>query len=76
MSSLFIATLLTASAGTIFPYLLPAFPPGRGGISIFAAAPSSVALACALTVTLGGIVIVGAYGPVVWRRMAAKIRVE
>ncbi len=76
MSSLFIATLLTASAGTIFPYLLPAFPQGRGGISIFEAAPSSVALACALTVTLTGIVIVGIYGTAVWRRMGGKIRVE
>lgn len=75
-SSLFIVTLLTASAGTIFPYLLPAFPQGRGGISIFAAAPSSVALACALTVTIAGIVIVAIYSPLVWRRMGGKIRVE
>ncbi len=76
MSSLFIVTLLTASAGTIFPYLLPAFPQGSGGVSIFEAAPSSVALACALTVTVAGIVIVGIYGSVVWRRMAGKVRVE
>ncbi|HEY6327097.1 MAG TPA: cytochrome d ubiquinol oxidase subunit II [Candidatus Cybelea sp.] len=75
-SSFFIVTLLTASAGTIFPYLLPAFPQGRGGVSIFAAAPSSVALACALTVTVAGIVIVGIYSPLVWRRMGGKIRVE
>ncbi|HVR46454.1 MAG TPA: cytochrome d ubiquinol oxidase subunit II [Candidatus Binatia bacterium] len=75
-SSFFIVTLLTASAGTIFPYLLPAFPQGRGGVSIFAAAPSSVALACALTVTIAGIVIVGIYSPVVWRRMGGKISVE
>ncbi len=75
-SSFFIATLLAASAGTIFPYLLPAFPQGRGGVSIFEAAPSSVALACALTVTLGGIVVVVIYGTFVWRRMGGKIRVE
>ena len=65
MSLAFLATLLTAAAGTLFPYLLPAFPAGRGGISIFSAAPSAVALTCALTVTLGGIVIVGIYSPVV-----------
>jgi len=52
MSLAFVATLLTAAAGTLFPYLLPAFPAGRGGISIFSAAPSAVALTCALTVTL------------------------
>lgn len=75
-SSLFIATLLAASAGTMYPYLLPAFPHERGGISIFDAAPSSVALACALTVTLAGIAIVAVYGSVVWRRMGGKIRVE
>jgi cytochrome bd ubiquinol oxidase subunit II len=75
-SSFFIATLLAASAGTIFPYLLPSFPHGRAGISIFDAAPSTVALACALTVTLGGIAIVAIYGSLVWRRMGGKIRVE
>ena len=72
----FIATLLIASAGTLFPYLLPAFPPGRGGISIFEAAPSAVALTCAFTVTIGGIVVVAIYGSIVWRRMGGKVRVE
>ncbi|MGC2635041.1 MAG: cytochrome d ubiquinol oxidase subunit II, partial [Candidatus Cybelea sp.] len=76
MSLAFLAALLTAAAGTLFPYLLPAFPPGRGGISIFSAAPSAVALTCALSVTLGGIVIVGIYTPIVWRRMGGKLRAE
>jgi cytochrome d ubiquinol oxidase subunit II len=75
-SSCFIATLLIASAGTLFPYLLPAYPAGRGGISIFEAAPSAVALICALTVTIGGIVLVMIYGSAVWWRMGGKIRVE
>jgi cytochrome d ubiquinol oxidase subunit II len=76
MSSCFIATLLAASAGTIFPYLLPAFPARNRGISIFAAAPSETALACALTVTLIGVAAVAIYAPIVWRRMARKVRVE
>jgi cytochrome d ubiquinol oxidase subunit II len=76
MSLAFVATLLTAAAGTLFPYLLPAFPAGRGGISIFSAAPSPVALTCALTVTLAGIVIVGIYSAIVWRRMGGKLRAE
>jgi len=76
MSAFFIATLLTASAGTIFPYLLPAFPRERGGVSIFDAAPSTVALTCALIVTLAGIAIVATYGSIVWSRMGGKIRVE
>jgi cytochrome bd-type quinol oxidase subunit 2 len=76
MSSCFIVSLLVAAAATIFPYLLPAFPPGRGGMSIYDAAPSPVALACALTVTLAGSVAVLLYSSAVWRRMAGKIRVE
>jgi cytochrome d ubiquinol oxidase subunit II len=75
-SSFFIVTLLATSAGTLFPYLLPAFPAGHSGISIFQAAPSAVALTCALVVTVGGIAIVLIYGPIVWRRMGGKIRVE
>ena len=78
LSSCFIATLLVAFAGTLFPYLLPAFPAGtgRGGISIFDAAPSAVALTCALIVNIAGIVIVGTYSSIVWRTMAGKVRVE
>jgi cytochrome d ubiquinol oxidase subunit II len=76
MSSLYIATLLAASAGTLYPYLLPAFPAGRGGISIFEAAPSSAALGCALSITVAGIAIVAVYAPIIWRRMAGKVRVE
>lgn len=76
MSSLFLATLLVALAGTVYPYILPAYPPGRGGISIFAAAPSSVAVACALGVTIAGSVMVLVYSWAVWQRMATKIRVE
>jgi cytochrome d ubiquinol oxidase subunit II len=76
MSSCFIVTLLAASAGTLFPYLLPGFPVRSQGISIFAGAPSEAALACALSVTLVGIAGVAVYAPIVWRRMAGKIRVE
>jgi cytochrome d ubiquinol oxidase subunit II len=76
MSSCFIATLLLAAAGSLFPYLLPAFPAGSGGISVFDAAPSRVALACALVVTVGGSAIVLTYATFVWRRMAAKVHVE
>ena len=75
-SSAFIVTLLGSAAATLYPYLLPAFPAGQGGLSIFDAAPAPAALACALTVTIGGSVAVLIYGSLVWRRMAGKIRVE
>ncbi len=76
MSCVFVAVLLAASAATIFPYLLPGFPARSSGISIFQPPPSAVALSCALVVTLVGIVAVSIYSPIVWRRMAGKIRVE
>jgi cytochrome d ubiquinol oxidase subunit II len=76
-SSAFIVSLLVEAAGTLYPYLLPAFPAGRsGGISIDDAAPSQLALSVALTVTIAGSIAVLAYGSAVWRRMAGKVRVE
>lgn len=75
-SSAFVVTLMVASAGTLYPYLLPAFPSGHGGISIFDAAPSHVALVCALGVSFAGIAAVGIYAPIVWRRMAGRVHVE
>jgi cytochrome bd ubiquinol oxidase subunit II len=75
-SCAFIATLLIASAGTLYPYLLPAYPARNGGISIFDASPSPVALTCALTVTILGIIVVLGYSTYVWRRMAGRIVVE
>jgi cytochrome bd ubiquinol oxidase subunit II len=75
-SCAFIITLLVAAAGTLYPYLLPAFPAGTGGISIFDAAPSAMGLTVALTVAISGSIAVLVYGSFVWRRMAGKIRVE
>jgi cytochrome d ubiquinol oxidase subunit II len=75
-SCTFVATLLAAAAASIFPYLLPGFPARSSGISIFEPPPSAVAMSCALVVTLGGIVAVAIYSPIVWRRMAGKVRVE
>ncbi len=75
-SSCFLTILLVTAAGTLFPYLLPAFPARLGGISIFGAAPSPYALSCALGVSIAGVLLVGAYTAAVWRRMAGKISVE
>jgi cytochrome d ubiquinol oxidase subunit II len=75
-SASFILLLMTLAAGTIFPYLLPAYPFGHGGLSIYDSAPLPIALTSALVVTIGGSLAVLIYAPMVWRRMAAKIRVE
>ena len=75
-SSLFIASLLLEMAGTIYPYLLPAFPPGHGGVSIADATPSPVALAVGLSVTIAGSIAVLLYSSAVWRTFAGKVRAE
>jgi len=72
-SSVWIAGLMMAAAGVMFPYVLPAFPRGAGGISIDSAAASAPALASALVVTIVGIVAVCIYSVVVWRRLAGKV---
>jgi len=75
-SLLFLASLLLQAAVTRYPYLIPALPPGTGGISIFNASPSPVAVASALTVTIVGLVVVIIYSTLVARQMAGKIVIE
>jgi cytochrome bd ubiquinol oxidase subunit II len=75
-SSLFVASLLLQAAVTMYPYLLPALAPRTGGISIFDAAPSPVALASALVVTIVGVIAVLIYGTLVLPQMAGKLAVE
>ena len=75
-SSLFVVSLLVQAAVTMYPYLLPALPPRHGGISIFDASPSPVALASALTVTIVGVIAVVIYGTFVMRQMAGKLAIE
>lgn len=74
-SSAFVVTLLATAASSLYPYLLPALPPGRG-ISIYDASPAPAALACALAVTISGSVAVLIYASLIWRRMAGKVGVE
>jgi len=68
-TSAFVVALMAVAAGTIFPYLVPAYPAGTGGISIYSAAPSPPALLSALVVTIVGIVAVCIYSTVVWKKM-------
>jgi cytochrome d ubiquinol oxidase subunit II len=74
-SSAFLATLLVAAAGTIFPYLLPAYPAGGTGISIYSATPSPGGIITTFGFTIAGLVAVAVYSAVAWRRIAGKIRV-
>jgi cytochrome d ubiquinol oxidase subunit II len=71
----FITCLLVAAAATMYPYLLPAYPPGSGGLDITAASPSPTALTTVLTVTLIGLVGVAYSIALVARRMRGKITI-
>jgi cytochrome d ubiquinol oxidase subunit II len=75
-SFVFLASLLVEAAGTLYPYLLPAFPARGGGLSVADALPSRLSLEVALTVTIGGIIAVLAYSSAVWRGFKEKVRVE
>jgi cytochrome bd ubiquinol oxidase subunit II len=75
-SSTFLATLLLQAAVTMYPYLLPSLPPGSGGLSIFDTAPSPVALASALAITIVGVIAVVIYGTLVLGPLAGKLTVE
>ncbi len=75
-SSLWLASLMFQAAATIYPYLLPNLPPSRGGISIFAATPSPLSIATALTFAIVGVIAVIFYGSWVMRRLAGKVIVE
>jgi cytochrome d ubiquinol oxidase subunit II len=68
-SSAYLATLLAAAAATIYPYLLPAFPAGQGGLTIYAAATAAPALASGLAWTIAGVVAVAVYTGVVAGRI-------
>lgn len=74
-SSAFLVTLLVAAAGTLFPYLLPAYPGGTNGISIYSAAPSLTGIATAFAFTVAGLIGVIIFSAIAWRRVAGKIRV-
>jgi cytochrome d ubiquinol oxidase subunit II len=74
-STAFLATLLVAAAGTIFPYLLPAYPGGVNGISIYSAVPSPTGLTTAFAFTVAGIIGVIVFSTIAWRRIARRIRV-
>ncbi len=74
-SCAFIVALLASAAGTLYPYLIPAYPAGRGGLSIFDASPSSAALVTGFAVIVVGLVGVIVYSSIVWRQFSTKVQV-
>jgi len=75
-SSLFVASLMLAAGATMYPYVLPAYPPGAGGLSVEGAGASPVALYSALGVTIAGLIAVVIYATVVFRKFTTPLRLD
>ena len=69
-SSTFLAGMLLAAAGTIFPYLLPGFPDPRMGLDIYRAAAPPAAMTTGLVVTIFGLVLLAGYRTFIARRLS------
>ncbi len=61
-SSIFLAAIVASAAETIFPYLLPGFPRGSGGLDIFTSAPGSVSIVTGFTAAVVGCGLALIYG--------------
>lgn len=68
-SSAFLLVLMVAAAATLFPYLLPSYPIGSGGLDIRNAAPSAYSLETAVVVFGAGLGAVAIYATLAARRI-------
>jgi len=75
-SSLFIVSLMAAAGTTMYPYVLPAYPAGSGGLSIESASASPFALYSALGVTIVGLIAVVVYATLVFRKFTTPLRID
>lgn len=75
-SSAFLLTLQIAAAGTMYPYILPAYPFGSGGLRVNDAVPASGAFALMLVIAIIGLASVCIYTWYITRRLAGKISVD
>ena len=75
-SSLFVVSLMLAAGATMYPYVLPGYPAGSGGLSVEGASASPIALFSALAVVIAGLVGVLVYGTVVFRRFTTPLHID
>jgi cytochrome d ubiquinol oxidase subunit II len=75
-SSLFVVSLMAAAGATMYPYVLPAYPAGSGGLSVEGASASPFALYSALGVTIFGLIAVIIYGTFVFRKFTTPLRID
>lgn len=73
-SSLFLAALMASAAQALFPFLLPAFPIGTGGLDIHNAAPEAYALHAGVTASAIGLGAVLIYATLTARRLLGRVK--
>ncbi len=71
-SSVFLAALMIAAAATIYPYVLPSYPVGSGGLTIYDASAGVHGLFAGTVVFAIGFCIVAVYGTLSARSMLRK----
>jgi cytochrome d ubiquinol oxidase subunit II len=71
-SSVFVLSLLAAAAGTLYPYIVPAYPARSGGLSIYDATPSPAVLGPFLAVVIAGLAAVIVYRAIAVRRISER----
>ena len=75
-STAFIVTLQILAGGTMYPYILPSYPFGSGGLRVIDAVPGAGALALMLTIAILGLASVCVYSYFITRRLSGKIHVD
>jgi cytochrome d ubiquinol oxidase subunit II len=68
-STVFLAALMACAAQTLYPYLLPAFPSGARGLTIFNSAPGGYSVSTAFFAALIGVGASLIYGTLAARRL-------
>jgi cytochrome d ubiquinol oxidase subunit II len=71
-SGIFLLCLILSAAATLYPYLLPSYPVGSGGLTVVNAAPSAYSLQTGLLVLGSGLVAVAIYGTMTARRLLGR----
>lgn len=68
-TSIFLLALIGAAAETVFPFLLPAFPFGSGGLSAYNSAPSQYSLSTGFAAFAAGLGATVVYATLAARRL-------
>jgi|SRR5579884_170935 len=73
-SSVFLAALMVCVAQTLYPYLLPAYPIGTQGLTVFNSAPGGSSVSTGFFAALIGVGAALIYGTLAARRMLSTVR--